>query len=353
MSLVGAPIPAKPPAFTPDGAPPGVGVDLTALDGKGGAPWYKGRPKIKPRLTIVHTNGASVEAKVQSQINHGNRGPGNTKPHYAINQPTPLKLVPTDRRAIANSTGADLEKATGEKDCSFWSIAIETADMGGKAAKARGINWPIDCGPFLHDHAELVARIIAYEAIVWNIPLEYPDRWNGSGVATHTDPFAFPHYTIVQGKPCPGDTKKAQVRGEVLDRAREIHAAWTGTKAPRPAASDIPEPGKKGEGHYLIRQGDTPWGLATRFYKDGNRFQDILDANGNAVPVAGQRWTIPGFQGTWVTIQPRWGAFAAIKSTAAAPSASAVRAFWIWNGGDPDAHERGPLTPGEVVWVPA
>jgi hypothetical protein len=227
-------IPPRPATFTPAGAPPGVDVRLDVF-----GPWPSTRPTIRPRVTIVHTNGASVEATVQSSINYGNAAPSNTKPHYHVGD-RPAKVLATNRWAIANATGDDLQAATGEVDCALWSIAIETADMGSRAATAAGIAWPDDCGPFLArpgaqpDDDEIVARILAYESIVWDIPLQAPAVWNGTGVAAHTVPFPFPHYTIARGKTCPGRTKSRQLFDEILARAQTIRAAWLGATQPLP-----------------------------------------------------------------------------------------------------------------------
>lgn len=216
--LTDAPIPPRPAEFTPFGAPPGVSVDFHAFTDDHGMPWWTSRPKITPRLQLVHTNAASVEGSLQSQINWGNAGRyTNTHPHYAINAPRPTKLVPTDRRGIGNSTAPELRPEHG--NVSDWSIVIETADAGTKARP--------DVGPFLYDHAELVARILAYESIVHDIPLEYPDEPTEAGTACHTEPFGYPWWTSVKGKTCPGKFKKAQMREDILPRARQIRAAWT------------------------------------------------------------------------------------------------------------------------------
>jgi hypothetical protein len=217
VSLLDLPIPPRPTAFTPDGAPPGVAVDLTAFKSfdSSGRPWWQTRQKITTRLALVHTNGASGEGKIQSQINWANAAASNTHPHYCVNAPQPTKYVPTDREAIGNYKA------------SKFSIVIETADAG----------WPTpgDQGGFLYDHAEIVARILAYEAAVWGFPLDYPVAWDGSGVGAHTEPFAYPFWTNVAGKPCPGRTKKRQLRDEVLPRARQILRAWT-------TVPDLPQP---------------------------------------------------------------------------------------------------------------
>jgi hypothetical protein len=216
MPLTDAPIPPR-PEFSPFGAPPGVAVDFTAFKAFNSsgqtisAPWWQTRLVIKPRLALVHTNGASKEGNLASQVNWANSSPNNTHPHFAVNAPQPTKFVPSDRKGIGNYRVSD------------WSIVIETADAG----------WPTpgNAGGFLYDHAEIVARILAYESIVADLlgssmPLQYPGRWDGAGVGCHTEPFGYPYWTNSSGKACPGATKKAQVRDEILPRARQIRAAW-------------------------------------------------------------------------------------------------------------------------------
>lgn len=234
MSLVGDPIPPRPATFSAEGAPPGVAVDFAAYrrnDGVDGS-WYQQRPTIRPTTQVVHTNAAGGEGSTTSKVNWANREKNNTHAHYNVNAPVPTKHCPTDRRGIGNSTSKDTARRAGVKDSSFWSIVIETADMGQRSAKANGIRWPSDCGPFLHDHAEIVARILAYESIVWNIPLDYPSTWTKPGSICHTDPFPFPHFTTADGKTCPGSTKKRQVQQDILPRARAIRAAWLGQQPP-------------------------------------------------------------------------------------------------------------------------
>ena len=214
MILTDLPIPPKPDYFGPDGAPPGVELRLDAFGS-----WAAGRPTIKPRVGVVHTNAASVESTVWGQINWGNAGTNNTKPHYCVNQPTPMKVLRTDKRAIANSTGRDLEKIHGEQDASWWTIAIETADSGYRADP--------HISDFLYDHAEIVARIMAYESIVHGFPVQVPSEWNGEGWVTHTWPFPYPHFTTAAGKTCPGGKKKRTFREQLIPRAMQLAAAWT------------------------------------------------------------------------------------------------------------------------------
>lgn len=229
-------VPPRPAAFTPEGAPPGVAVRLDVYGN-----WPASRPKITPRLGVVHTNGASVEATVQSSINYGASAADNTKPHYLVGD-RPAKVLATDRRGIANATGDELQTQYGEQDCAMWSYAIETADMGSKRAFVTGVRWAADCGPFLPrpgdqpDDAEIVARILAYESIVWNHPLGVPPTWNhpAGGVVAHTIPYPYPHYTIKRGKTCPGTTKAKQLFDEILPRARQIRAAWLAPEEEEP-----------------------------------------------------------------------------------------------------------------------
>lgn len=235
MSLLDQPIPPRPAYFGPDGSPPGVELALDSyatLDD--GFEWLAARPRATPRLAVIHTNAASYESTTAAQVSWGKRSRNNTKPHYVVGD-KPMKVLATNRRSIANSTAPWVEDAYGEPDVSYWSISIETADLGSIRALERGYHWPVDCGPFLSrpdgpDDDEIVARILAYESIVWDFPLAIPEVWNGSGVVTHTWPFPYPHYTTVLGKTCPGDTKINAVRGEVLQRAIDIRDAWTNTK---------------------------------------------------------------------------------------------------------------------------
>lgn len=212
--------------FSPFGAPPGVAVDFQAFKAADGSEWYKTRSLMKPRLQLVHTNGASREGKIPSQIawaNSINPETGKldrTHPHYCVNAPQPTKFVPSNREGIGNYKASD------------WSIVIETADAG----------WPTpgNLGGFLYDHAEIVARILAYESIVADLlgssmPLDYPKTWDGAGTACHTEPFGYPYWTNSVGKPCPGDTKKSQVRSLILPRARVLRAAWLNPQPPEEA----------------------------------------------------------------------------------------------------------------------
>jgi hypothetical protein len=241
MSLLDRPVRPKPAHFGPDGAPPGIALRLdvyNTLDD--GLPWATVREACNPNTIVGHTNAASVEASVQSSINYGRNthtrdGRNTTKPHYLLGD-KPAKVLRTDKRAIANSTGSTIEQQFGVRDSSYWSIAVETADMGTTAAAEAG--YPAgDLGPFLYDNADDFAHVIAYESIVWGYPIRVPPTFTAGGVVAHTWPYPYPYFTTKAGKTCPGGTKIAAIRYEIIPRAIQIRAAWT---AP-PAQPDQPE----------------------------------------------------------------------------------------------------------------
>ena len=208
----------KPDRFDPTLAPPGVELRLEAYRTSSNGTWWQTRPPITPRLQLVHTNGATGEGSIESAINWGNSGPyTKTHPHYQVDRSRAAKLVPTDRRGIGNATKPSAQGTHG--NVTDWSIVIETSDPG--------YPTPGEDEGFVGTQIETVAHILAYESIVWNIPLEYPTEWHGAGSACHTEPFGDPYWTLFPGKVCPGRTKKAQMRNVVLPLAQEIVAAWT------------------------------------------------------------------------------------------------------------------------------
>ena len=225
-SLTDRPIPTLRHVPRAEGIPdhPAFRSNMLALrswDGSG-RPWYETRPKIVARLGVVHTNGASREGSTQSAINWGNRAQNNTKPTWAVNDGTATRLVPSDRRSIANSTPSRYERARDVPDVSFWSTSIETRDTG-------YLDDP-HISDFLDDDAELVAMILAYDSLIPGREYELntvEDDWTAphGGIATHTAPHP-DKYTIVTGKTCPGPKKKATFEQAIVPRARQIRAHW-------------------------------------------------------------------------------------------------------------------------------
>lgn len=231
MTLLSNPIPHRPRVFLPGDVPAGVHKDIYAYR----ATWLASRPTIKPRVIVVHTNGGGGEGNYTGAINWSNGGDSRTHAHYNLNAPTPSKSMSTALRSIANSTASSIEQKYGLPDSSFWSISIETADRGYNNGGG------VDLGDFLYDHDELLARIIAYESIVWDIPIVVPEKFGDPGVVCHTEPFPYPYFTTVSGKTCPGTTKKDRVlRGDILPRARQIRAAWLG-EPPTEGEEDMPK----------------------------------------------------------------------------------------------------------------
>ncbi len=205
--------PPKPERFHPDLPPPGFEKKLISF--------WQDRPRIKPRLQLVHTNGASREGSVEASYNWANQpGSGHTIPHLQIDRSgRGAMLLPADRKGIANYRASD------------FSLGFETADTGYLADPT--------ISAFTDKQAESVAVACAYYAWGYSIPLEYPATWDGAGTASHTEPFGYPLWTNSQGKTCPGTKKKRQVRDVVLPRARQILAAWTTPTSPPP-----PDPGE-------------------------------------------------------------------------------------------------------------
>lgn len=206
----GVMFPAKPDRFDPEIPPPGFEKKLISF--------WRDRPKIVPRLQLVHTNAASVESNIEKAYNWANQpGSGHTIPHCQIDRNgRGAMLLPSDRKGIANY------KAAG------FSLGFETADRG-------YLTDPYPTGSeFTAPQADSVAVCLAYYAWGYGIPLFYPDEWDGTGSACHTEPFGYPLWTNSNGKTCPGDRKKWQVREQVLPRARQILAAWTAPPPPPP-----------------------------------------------------------------------------------------------------------------------
>jgi hypothetical protein len=213
--------------FDPETPPPGFEKKLISF--------WQDRPVIAPRLQLVHTNAAQREGSVDASYNWANQpGTGHTIPHFQIDRDgRSAMLLPLNRKGIANYRASD------------FSIAIETADTGTIADPS--------ISQFTEIQAEKVAQALAYSAKLYNIPLEYPDRWDGGGTACHTEPFGYPYWTNAVGKTCPGAKKKDWVKRFIIPRAREWVAEWSPPPAPTPAPGTI-----------TVLAGEGWWSLARR-----------------------------------------------------------------------------------------
>lgn len=192
----------KPAVFDPAAPPPGC----RAL----WFPRYGERVKIRPRIQLAHTNGASKMGSIESSFNWATSKWGsNTMPHFQVDWDGDAALfMPTDRKAIGNYQISD------------YSIVIETADLG-------YLQDPTYAAGYSAAQIKVLAHILAYNSIVWGIPLSYPATWDGTGTASHTEPFGYPYWTNSRGKICPGNQKKADLVNKILPYARAIVAAWT------------------------------------------------------------------------------------------------------------------------------
>jgi hypothetical protein len=226
--------PVKPSRFHPELAPNGVEVRFYSA--------WRDRPLLHgpARLAVVHTNAAQEEGDLDSASSWAERNvsdpdPDNsyTIPHYQVDRNgRARKILPTNRRGIANSTGDDLQARDGHEDVSWFSLAIETADTG--------TNHDATISAFTAVQAETIATIIAYESILHGYPIALPATWYGTGVGSHTDPFPYPAWTTKRGKTCPGLKKKAQVRNLIIPRARQIKDAWSGADPEPPPPVSVP-----------------------------------------------------------------------------------------------------------------
>jgi hypothetical protein len=286
-------IPPKPKGYAADAAPAFVELKLSSYKTAGGALWWPTRPQISPRLQLVHTNGATGEGSIESAINWGNAKPyENTHPHYQVDRHRAAKFVPSDRKGIGNATALGAQGDYG--NVSDWSIVIETAD--------EGYPTPGEAGGFIGDQVEMIAQILAYESILWHIPLSYPGEWWQPGTACHTEPFGFPYWTIHTGKVCPGYTKKQQMRTVVLPRAREIAAAWTAPEPEEPVLKLFNVKPSALNAGPLFASGDgitAVWISGEQWAKLGN-----LPATDLVERAACRQWTLvgdcpDGYRGIW------------------------------------------------------
>jgi hypothetical protein len=211
----------KPALFRPDTGPVGCEIRFVTF--------LEDRPRVPNgmRLILGHTNAAQREGSIASAWNWAHAKPNsNTCPHYQVDRNgNTRKMLPSNRRAIANATVNSVEGAHG--DVAWFSIAIETADSGTLADPS--------ISAFTPAQIDAMVAIYAYESIVHpQIKLAYPTEWWGAGSAAHTEPFGYPYWTLYNGKICPGNKKKQQIRDIIIPRARELRARWLGETTPPP-----------------------------------------------------------------------------------------------------------------------
>lgn len=218
----------RPKSYDPMLAPPGVELNLH--------PRWTERPLISARGLLVHTNGAQGTGTVVSARNWTLANWGvNAMPHYQVDlDGRAMKYLPSNRKGICNYT-AD-----------WFLLSVETAD-GGWGPGDPGTDFE-----FTPKQMETLAHIVAYEAITHKFPIVIPTTPDGTGVASHTDPFAFPYWSKYPGKPCPGIAKKKQVREVLLPLAQIIVNTWIN---PDP----VPESNKEDLMDYVILPKGSWW----------------------------------------------------------------------------------------------
>lgn len=199
----------------------------------------------RPRIILYHTNGGPNRSTLAGQRNWAMASADNTKPHYQVGlEPSDgtEKTLASHLRGIGNgtvtSTHSDWGSLSSEQRAEItehgraaeFSLVIETLDLGTN----NGIGGATDY------QGEMVARIFAYESIVWQFPLVEPTEWFGAGCSCHTlPPGGYPFWTNALGKTCPGDQKKQDFRAWVLPRAIEIRARWLGEEGELASSDEI------------------------------------------------------------------------------------------------------------------
>jgi len=178
----------------------------------------------RPHAILVHRPGCA--------------GPGgHTVPTYRVEAGAggaarAHKLVPSDRRAVGAATVDRGARFPGTRRTIWPTLAPDVqADI---AAHGNVAGWAIaievasaDRDPtFDAAQIEVLAGILAFEAVVHSIPLVWLDQWHGAGIGGHTAPFPFPFTTADPDLECPGAEQVRQLRDVVLPRAAERAAAW-------------------------------------------------------------------------------------------------------------------------------
>lgn len=160
---------------------------------------------------------------------------------------------------------------------------------------------------------------------------------------------------------CPGPTIHP-----VVPTLAQPHHPTPPTPPPTPPGPVVPvdppdDPNSLG--YYLVTHRRTVWGISAETYGTGTLWGRIADANlPDTTPNPGERWLVPGFTGTWHTVQPGDGPIRILDrifGTDGWNHQTGVEQFWQWNGGDPAHGGRvftaggtpRALQPSERVWI--
>ena len=260
-------IPIRPKEFRPDWPPPGYRVLYVNF--------AETRKIIAPRLQLIHTNGASVESSIESAKNWAER-------RVVNGNSTTLPTFQVDRDGDAAMFININQAQNACYKVNPWAISYETADTGYK-------DDPTISG-FTEPQLQALANGCAYVSVLFKIPLEYPSTWDGTGTASHTEPFGYPYWTNSNGKICPGNKKKAQVRDIIIPHARKIVEAWTA-----PVKPPKPPPEIKDEDMLFICKVDD-----VIYVGDGVRATEVLPDDEDTIEANmayAPRWRHPARQG--------------------------------------------------------
>lgn len=213
-------IPAKPSSYSPSGVAPGCRNYKRAYE----------RPLMGRRVDVcvIHTNWAGGVGTIESHYNWSLANPGvNTFAHYQHDlDGDAAKMLDTNRRGIGNAGSSSYWSQFGLPNASYRALVFETADRGTRTD-------PAPTGSYFTDaQAASLARDIAYECVLHDIPPVLLPKPDGRGITGHCWPFPYPAFTTAAGKQCPGYRKRDQMVDLIIPWAAAIVNAWTQTAPP-------------------------------------------------------------------------------------------------------------------------
>ena len=181
------------------------------------AQWYPLRPEVDQqswhtkRTLIAHSMAGPTGASPFNLHRYASRIDVKTEPTLALGYSDLLQFLFWDQRADCNA------------DANSFAVSWETQDDGSQALPITPWN-PYQC--------EQQAGLIAFGHLRDGVPIALPVRWDAPGAGYHRL-FGWPHWSVFQGKTCPGDARVLQWPA-ILARARAIVADAHGITPPPP-----------------------------------------------------------------------------------------------------------------------
>jgi LysM repeat protein len=256
-------IPPKPSQFSPSIPPPGYRKLYVNFASE--------RKRITPRIQLIHTNGAKTPGSIESSKNWAERRTVGAQ----------ATTLPTFQVDLDGDAAQFIDINQAQNACykaNPFAISYETADSG----------WAADptISAFTGAQLQMLANGVAYCSVLYGISLSYPTRWDGNGTASHTEPFGYPYWTNSNGKICPGQKKKQQVRDIIIPHAIKIVQAWAGKD---------PTPPPTGTGKYTVVSGDSWWSISEKYHITVDQLVKMNPpATANTVIHPGQVINVPG-----------------------------------------------------------